>query len=181
MRIGIDAMGGDCAPEETVKGAVLARRMVSDGDRVVLIGDESAIRACLAKAEGPLDHIEIRHTDQAIGMDEPPVEALRNKPDSSIALMAQMHKDGEVDACISAGNTGACVAAAQMRLRRLRERQHAIDDRSDRAAFERVVYVHNPTLDRRGAVVRTVVIRRRFWPASETFVSWEHGAAARRA
>jgi len=52
-------------------------------------------------------------------MDEAPVEALRSKPNSSIALLAQMHADGEVDACVSAGNTGACVASAQMRLRRL--------------------------------------------------------------
>ena len=120
MRVGIDAMGGDRAPEEPVKGAVIARQMISGDDRVVLVGDEPAIRACLAKAEGPMDHIEIRHTDQAIGMDDQQVEALRSKHNSSIALMAQMHKDGELDACISAGNTGACVAAAQMRLRRLR-------------------------------------------------------------
>jgi len=53
-------------------------------------------------------------------MDESPVEALRAKPRNSIAVMAEMHRDGEIDACISAGNTGACVAAAQMRLRRLR-------------------------------------------------------------
>ncbi|HUT01252.1 MAG TPA: phosphate acyltransferase PlsX [Phycisphaerae bacterium] len=120
MRIGIDAMGGDCAPHEQVKGALASREVLSEGDRVVLIGDESAIGPCLEELGGSHEHIEIRHTDQAIAMDEAPVEALRTKPASSIAVMAEMHRDGEIDACISAGNTGAFVAAAQMRMRRLR-------------------------------------------------------------
>ena len=120
MRIGVDAMGGDKAPGEQVKGVLAARELLAEGDRIVLIGDEPAIRQCLRDAEAGADHIDIRHTDQVIGMDESPVEALRAKPRSSIAVMAQMHRDGEIDACISAGNTGACVAAAQMRLRRLR-------------------------------------------------------------
>jgi len=113
-------MGGDLAPVEVVKGAVAARELLAKGDKVVLIGQQDAIEACLAQATTPADHIEIRHTDQVLGMDEPPVETLRAKPRCSIAVMAEMHRDGEIDACISAGNTGACVAAAQMRLRRLR-------------------------------------------------------------
>ena len=120
MRIGVDAMGGDKAPGEQVKGVLSARELLAEGDRIVLIGGEPAIRQCLRDAGAAADHIDIRHTDQVIGMDESPVEALRAKPRSSIAVMAQMHRDGEIDACISAGNTGACVAAAQMRLRRLR-------------------------------------------------------------
>lgn len=120
MRIGIDAMGGDLAPAEVVKGAVAAREILAKGDRIVLVGLQPAIEECLGKAAAPTDHIEIRHTDQVLGMDEPPVETLRAKPRCSIAVMAEMHRDGEIDACISAGNTGACVAAAQMRLRRLR-------------------------------------------------------------
>ena len=120
MRIGIDAMGGDSAPGEQVKGALAARELLAEDDRIVLIGNDSAIRQCLDQAPGPSDHIEIRHAEQVIAMDEAPVEALRSKPDSSIAVLVQMHRDGEVDACISAGNTGACVASAQMRLRRLR-------------------------------------------------------------
>ena len=120
MRIGIDAMGSDRSPSEEVKGAVAARELLQPDDRVVLIGDGPAIERCLKEAGGPQDHIELRHTDQRIGMNEAPVEALRTKPRSSIAVMAEMHRDGLVDAIISAGNTGACVAAAQMRLRRLR-------------------------------------------------------------
>ena len=120
MRIGIDAMGGDQAPYEQVKGAVAAREVLGEGDKVLLIGDKSVIRECLAKLPGDHEHVEIHHADQVIEMDESPVEALRDKPTSSIAVMAELHRDGQIDAFISAGNTGACVAAAQMRLRRLR-------------------------------------------------------------
>jgi len=120
MRIGLDAMGGDHAPGVEVKGAVVARQFLGQGDRIVLIGDRSAILEHLDAAGDWGEYIDIRHTEQVIGMDEAPVEALRSKPDSSIAVMAQMQVDGELDACISAGNTGACVAASQMRLRRLR-------------------------------------------------------------
>jgi len=120
MRIGIDAMGGDRAPAEQVKGALIARTLLAEDDELVLVGDETAIRACLGANGGEQGHIEVCHTSETIGMDEAPVEALRTKPASSIAVLAEMHRDGEIDACISAGNTGACVAAAQMRLRRLR-------------------------------------------------------------
>ena len=123
MRIGIDAMGGDRAPVEEVKGALAARQHLAVGDKIVLIGDESAIRQQLGSANGWQEHIDIFHTDQVIAMDDSPVEALRSKPRSSIAMMAQLHAQGDIDACISAGNTGACVAAAMMRLRRLQEVQ----------------------------------------------------------
>jgi glycerol-3-phosphate acyltransferase PlsX len=119
MRVGIDAMGADRSPAEEVKGALAARSLLGSGDKIVLIGEESAIVQQLAGSTDWQDYIEIRHTDQVIKMGDSPVEALRTKPRSSIAVMAQMHADGEVDACISAGNTGACVAAATMRLRRL--------------------------------------------------------------
>ena len=120
MRIGLDAMGGDRAPVEVIRGALAARELLEADDGLVLIGDEGAIRKHLADTNGWQDFIEIRHASQQIAMDETPVEALRAKPDSSIAVMAAMHREGTIDGCISAGNTGACVAAAQMRLRRLR-------------------------------------------------------------
>ncbi len=120
MRVGIDAMGGDLAPEATVKGALAARSLLESDDRIILVGDESAIRVHLPDDADWQDFIEIRHATEVVGMDDPPVEALRTKPDSSLAVMMKMHADGELDACLSAGNTGACVAAAQMRLRRLR-------------------------------------------------------------
>ncbi len=119
MRIGIDAMGGDHAPAAEVNGALAARDGLQEGDRVVLIGDESAIAERLDGQDGWQDFIELRHAPEAIGMDEAPVEALRSKPNSSLAVMVRMHAAGELDACISAGNTGAFVAASQMNLRRL--------------------------------------------------------------
>jgi glycerol-3-phosphate acyltransferase PlsX len=120
MRIGIDAMGGDRAPVEEVKGALAARQFLKRGDKIVLVGREDLIRQHLNSAGSWSDFIELRHADQVIGMAEAPVEALRTKPNSSLDLMMRMHAEGQIDACISAGNTGACVAAAQMRLRRLR-------------------------------------------------------------
>jgi len=119
MRIGIDAMGGDEAPLQEVKGALASRDLLGPDDRVVLVGDKAAIMAHLEGATDWQDKIEVHHTSQVVAMDETPVEALRSKPDSSLAILAQMHKQREIDACISAGNTGAYVAAAQMALRRL--------------------------------------------------------------
>jgi len=120
MRIGIDAMGGDSAPETEVRGALAAHELLGEGDRIVLAGDEALIRRHLAARDGWEEFIDILPASQVIGMNEKPVEALRSKPNSSIAALAQSHADGKTDAFISAGNTGACVAAAQMRLRRLR-------------------------------------------------------------
>jgi len=120
MRIGVDAMGGDLAPAEPVKGAVAAAEALADGDEIVLIGRAEAITPLLASSPGWERHIRVVHAPDVVGMDEAPVESLRAKPNSSIARMAELAKAGEVDAILSAGNTGACVAAAQMRLRRLR-------------------------------------------------------------
>ena len=119
MRFGIDAMGSDHAPDPEIKGALEARALLQPGDKIVLVGQEPAVRAQLNGTADWTDFIEIQHAEQVIHMGDSPVEALRSKPNSSIAVMAAMHKAGEIDACISAGNTGAFVAAAQMRLRRL--------------------------------------------------------------
>ena len=120
MRIGIDAMGGDGAPKAEVQGALDACALLNDDDRIVLVGDKEIILEHLAGNDGWEKHIEIHHASQAIGMNESPVEALRSKPDSSIAVLVKLHKKREVDACISAGNTGAFAAAGQMFLRRLK-------------------------------------------------------------
>jgi len=119
MRIGIDAMGGDNAPAVEVQGAIAACELLGEDDRIVLVGDKAAIEPLLSEAGDAGGKIEIHHASERIGMDESPVEALRAKPDNSIGVMTQLHRRGEIDACISAGNTGACVAAAQMYLRRL--------------------------------------------------------------
>ncbi len=120
MRIGIDAMGSDTAPAAEVFGALEARKLLGPDDRIVLVGQEPLIREHLNGQGDWAEKIEIKHAEQAIGMEESPVVALRTKPDSSIGVLAQMHKAGLLDAIISAGNTGAYVAASQMLLRRLK-------------------------------------------------------------
>ena len=120
MRIGIDAMGGDDAPAVEVQGALDARELLAPDDQIVLVGNESLILEHLDGQADWSDKIAIQHADQVIGMDESPVEALRAKPNSSIGVLAKMHKAGKLDAIISAGNTGAYVAASQMYLRRLK-------------------------------------------------------------
>lgn len=119
MRIGLDAMGGDRGVAEVVAGAVEAQGCLKNDDRIVLFGDAQAIEQELSKYDD-LPHIEVHGTTQVVGMAEAPVEAVRTKPDSSLVVMTRMQRKGEIDACVSAGNTGACVAAAQMHLRRLK-------------------------------------------------------------
>lgn len=117
-------MGGDNAPDAILKGALSAIKLLSKGDRLVLVGDEAIIKEAIEE-EGLVGdpHIEILGTTQVIGMGDPPVSALREKTDSSIVkwawLGSRRAKDEVCDVIISAGNTGACVAAAQMTMRRL--------------------------------------------------------------
>lgn len=119
MRIALDAMGGDHAPDEIVAGALQAVDSLGGDDHIVLIGDELQIREHLAAANGWQDKISIEHASEVIAMDESPVEALRHKRNSSIAVMAKLAAKGGADVAISAGNTGACVAGCQMRMRLL--------------------------------------------------------------
>lgn len=118
MRIGLDAMGGDQAPGEVVAGA-LASFDSLDGDHLVLFGDETAVLECLGDPSRWRDKISVQHAPEMVAMDDPPVEALRKKRKSSIALMAKAAAQGELDVVISAGNTGAYVAACQLRMRTL--------------------------------------------------------------
>jgi phosphate acyltransferase len=114
-RVAVDAMGGDHAPQAVVRGAVQALQTGIDF-HLVLVGREDVIRAELDQC-GPLpDDIDIVHAASVIDMDESPVEALRQKKDSSILVMAKMAAEKAVDAVISAGNTGAFAAAAQLRM-----------------------------------------------------------------
>jgi glycerol-3-phosphate acyltransferase PlsX len=115
-------MGGDHAPSAILNGCWEAAPLLGDEDIIVLVGDEPIIRAALAEsglAPKKQSQYKIVHTTQIIEMDDSPVEAIRAKPDSSIAVMCKLAAKGEVDAVISAGNTGACVAAAQLRMRTL--------------------------------------------------------------
>ena len=119
MRIAIDAMGGDFAPREIVKGAVEAARGLSGIDKLFLVGDETAIRAELALYGETPACIEIRHASEVVEMGESPALALRRKKDSSISRAVELVKNGEAGAIFSAGSTGAAVAASTLRLRTL--------------------------------------------------------------
>ena len=119
MRIAIDAMGGDYAPGEIIAGALQGREVLGNDDEIVLIGDETEIRNQLTALQVPADMFRIFHAPEIIGMDESPIEAIRRKPKSSIAVMAHAASHRQVDAVLSAGNTGACVAACQIRMRTL--------------------------------------------------------------
>ncbi|MHC4221182.1 MAG: phosphate acyltransferase PlsX [Planctomycetota bacterium] len=115
MRIAIDAMGGDNAPDEIISGAVESLELLDKDDELILVGKKDVIGSRL----GRRDEITIVDAPDVIEMDESPIESLRRKPKSSIAVMSKLAKRNQVDAVISAGNTGACVAAFQMRMRNL--------------------------------------------------------------
>ncbi len=114
MRIALDAMGGDYAPGEIIAGAVAFARKGTTGVQLTLIGDAEQIEACLREQNAASLPIQVMHASQSITMDESPAVALRKKRDSSIGVAMRMAASGEVDAVISAGNTGAVVAAAKV-------------------------------------------------------------------
>lgn len=128
-RVALDAMGGDHAPAEVVLGAIQAAREYSVG--VLLVGPQDAIRAELAKHDTSGLDLEIVHTDEVIGMDEHPAEAVRTKKRNSITLSHELARDGKAVGAVSAGNSGAVMAAAIFTFRRVRG--------VDRPAFGAVV------------------------------------------
>lgn len=106
IKIAIDAMGGDKAPQVVVEGAMQAIQDKASLE-ITLIGDEEKIRPYLTNEE----RINILHTDEMIEADDEPTRAVRRKKNASLVLMAKEVKEGRADACISAGNTGALVVA----------------------------------------------------------------------
>ncbi len=119
MKIAVDAMGGDFAPEQIVYGAVRAARKYGVG--IVLVGDEPQIRKVLEREQGWEGlGIDICHTTEVIEMGEHPAEAVRTKKDSSLVVATRLVKEGKCDAVLSAGSTGAAVTAAQLILKRIK-------------------------------------------------------------
>src|SRR5215207_7416446 len=116
MRIAVDALGGDNAPREVLAGAVSAAAR-SPRDEIFVVGDRAMIEPALGPEVPP--NVSLRDARGTIGMDEEPAAALRARPDSSIAAAAGMVREGEAEALFSAGNTGATVAAALLRIGRL--------------------------------------------------------------
>ena len=107
MRVALDAMGGDFAPETTIAGARLAIEELSDDDALVLVGNQALVEEQLSRHGVSSSRIEIVHADEVIGMDEHPTKAFSQKPNASIGVGFKLLQAGEIDAFCGAGNTGA--------------------------------------------------------------------------
>jgi glycerol-3-phosphate acyltransferase PlsX len=112
MRIGIDIMGGDFAPEATVLGAILAQKEISSDDRIVLFGDQEKIKEILDRENVSISNFDIVHASQVIDMHDHPAKAFTKKPDSSIAVGFYHLAKGQIDGFASAGSTGAMMVGA---------------------------------------------------------------------
>jgi phosphate acyltransferase len=112
--IALDAMGGDHAPRAEVAGAILAAREF--GVRVLLVGQQQALRDELAAQSAPALEIEIVHAPEVITMRDSPLQAFKKKKGSSVHVAAKLVRDGQADALVSAGNTGAVMAVAHFTL-----------------------------------------------------------------
>jgi phosphate acyltransferase len=122
LKAAVDVMGGDKAPGEILKGCWEAAALLDATDQILLVGNENVVKPALDAA--PLTPqqralYQFIPSTQEVAMDESPASAIRNKPDSSISVMCKLVAAGQADVAISAGNTGACVAGAQLRMRTL--------------------------------------------------------------
>lgn len=119
VKVALDAMGGDNAPREIVKGAVEA---VKEDERiqVILTGKEALVQAELDRYEYNKERIQVVNADEVISNDEAPVMAIREKKNSSIVVALNMVKKGEADAFVSAGSTGAILVGSQLVVGRIR-------------------------------------------------------------
>ena len=126
LKIAVDAMGGDHAPAEIVRGAVQFVGASTDGTEVFLVGDPDRIHAEMvaataqhpASASAAATHIQVYPAATVIEMDEHPMEAFRDKRDASLVVATDLVRQGRAHACFSAGNTGACMVAATQLLGR---------------------------------------------------------------
>ena len=120
MKLALDAMGGDNAPQINIDGAREALQHVDALDKLYMVGDEALLkRLCDAAGFGGSPRLEIVHAPEVVGMDESGLVAVRQKKRSSMSIAVDLVKDGVCDAVLSAGNTGAEVAACTIKLRLL--------------------------------------------------------------
>lgn len=120
MRIALDAMGGDHGPEELIGGALLAVKQT--GLDVTLVGNRQILQSHLDRLGADntgLSHIQIVHASEVVEMGESPVDAIRKKKDASVLVAFELVRQGQVDAAVSAGNSGATMAAAVRKLGRM--------------------------------------------------------------
>jgi len=118
MKIYLDAMGGDTAPLSPLEGAAMAVKEF--GVEMVLVGDKAQIEALAAEHQIPLDGITILHTDDVISMEDQPTEITRSKKNCSMAVGLKALAEGEGDAFVSAGNSGALLVGATMITKRIK-------------------------------------------------------------
>jgi len=118
MKVAVDAMGGDHAPQAIVEGAVQAAKKV-DLDEVILVGDQALIERELVKHHWSRSNVRIVHTPHAVPMHELPSRVLRAKHDTSISVAVDLMKDGTCEAVVTAGNSGAAMAVSMWKLRKL--------------------------------------------------------------
>ncbi len=117
LTISIDAMGGDHGPEVTIPASLDCLK-INPNLKLILVGDESVIKGFLPNDLSPYqDRASIHHASQRVEMDESPSKALKNKKDSSMRVAINLVKEGQADACVSAGNTGALMATARFVLK----------------------------------------------------------------
>ena len=119
MKIAVDAMGGDFAPRNIVEGAALALAEYDHLNKLFLVGDTPQIEAELKRVQCNDSRIEIVHSTQVVEMDDDAVSSVRRKKDSSVSRAVELVKTGDADAIMSAGHTGAAVAASTIKLRLL--------------------------------------------------------------
>src|SRR5918994_5203163 len=116
MRVAVDALGGDNAPDAIIAGTIAAAERMPR-DEVFLVGERALLEPIIDPDAPP--NLCVRDAAGAVGMEDNPTAALRAHPDASVAVAARMVRDGEADAFFSAGNTGATVAASLLRMGRL--------------------------------------------------------------
>lgn len=117
MRVALDAMGGDGAPSEIVKGALLALDLYPDIEKIYLVGKEEEIKKCLAREDKKIEIVDAR---EVIEMHDHPALAYRKKKDASITVATKLVKEGKAHAIISAGNTGGQLASSLFVLGRIK-------------------------------------------------------------
>src|SRR5712692_8276440 len=114
VTIAFDVMGSDHGPAELVRGAVHLS-LEAPHIHALLVGDREAINAALAQTQHSGERISIQHAREFVAMDEKPSEGLKNKPNASVAVAAQLVAEGEADAIVTSGNTGAGILACASR------------------------------------------------------------------
>lgn len=160
MKILLDAMGGDNAPKSTVQGAADAVKEFGDGMTLALLGDEAKIKAAAQELGVDLTPFELIHCTEDVDMHDDPVKAVRHKTDSSLVKGLTMLKNGEADAFVSAGSTGALHVGTSLIVRTVKGQAPGAG------------YLH---AGQKAAVFAAGLRRKRRMPCRDAECLWHHG------